>query len=334
MSRVIVPLFLALILACSDSTGPSFHQYSRVSVIDTSIESIVANIELNPTLNRKICVTPDGRYAYVTSYDGDNIIQIDCLSNSISGGLDFGTYRDCMDLCLNDQGTELYTTSDGELFIVDIPSLTIADTVQLNTPFALDISLRPGTDLIYISFFGVYLSGTLVIDVGQGEVVDTLSHPALNPAFSETGNELYISDGHLLICLDPDTDEEIVSTDLGEMITDICVVPGSNTMYVSWEISLADEGGVLALNRNTLAVTNSLDLAYEATDLCYVPVLDILYIGVYSGFYDSRIMVIDLPGFVPSGEIEINPWLTDMAPDPSGDYVYCNIYMDDRTGMR
>ncbi|MCD4776547.1 MAG: hypothetical protein K8S15_10935 [Candidatus Aegiribacteria sp.] len=333
MFRVIVLSLIFIIFACSDSTtGPSFSQYSRVSVIDTSIGSIVANIELNPTLNRKIKLAPDGRYAYVTAYDGDNIVQIDCLSHSISGGLDFGLYKHCMDLCLNDQGTELYATSSDELFIIDIPSLTITDTVDVNWPCIMDISLRPGTDLIYICFAGIYEQGTLVIDVEQGEVVDTLSHLVMHPVFSETGNELYFSDGTRLICIDPDADEEIVSADLGEMITDICIVPGSNTMYVSWEVSLTDEGGVLALDMNTLAVTDSLDLAYQVTGLCYVPVLDILYVGIAGGLLESGIMVVDLPGLVPSDEIEISPELMDMAPDPSGDYVYCNIYMDNRVG--
>lgn len=333
MFRVIVLSLIFIIFACSDSTtGPSFSQYSRVSVISTATGSIVANIEMNPTLNRKIKLAPDGRYAYVTSYDGDNIIQIDCISHSISGGLDFGLYKHCLDLCLNDQGTELYATSSDELFIIDIPSLTITDTVDVNWPCIMDISLRPGTDLIYICFAGIYEQGTLVIDVEQGEVVDTLSHLVMHPVFSETGNELYISDGMKLICIDPDTDEEIVSTDIGEMITDICIVPGSNTMYVSWEVSLTAEGGVLALDMNTLAVTDSLDLAYRATGLCYVPVLDILYVGIAGGLFESGIMVVDLPGLVPSDEIEISPELMDMAPDPSGDYVYCNIYMDNRVG--
>lgn len=334
MSRVTVLIFLFLIFACSDPTGPSFLQYSRVSIIDTSTGSIVANIEMNPTLNRKISVTPDGRYAYVTSYDGDNIIQIDCLSNTISGGLDFGYYEHCLDLCMNDHGTELYATSYDELFIIDIPSLTVTDTVQINWPCIMDVSLRPGTGLVYIWIAGMYEVGTVVIDVEQGEVVDTLSHEAIHPVFSETGNELYISDYTQLICLDPDTDEEIASADLDKVITDICIVPGSNTMYVSWETSLAAEGGVLALDRNTLAVTNSLDLAFAATHLCHVPVLNILYIGISSGIYDSKIMVVDLPGLILSDDIEINPWLMDMAADLSGDYVYCNIYMDNRTGLK
>ncbi len=122
------------------------------------------------------------------------------FSNTISGGLDFGAYRDCMDLCTNDQGTELYAISENDLFIVDIPSMTITDTVQMNTYFALDVSLRPGTDLVNIPFFVVPLSGTLVIDVAQGEVIDTLSHIAEHLVFSETGNELYIAVGMQLIC--------------------------------------------------------------------------------------------------------------------------------------
>ena len=334
MYRIIILAFLVLILACSDPTGPSYLQYSRVSVIDTSTGSIIANIELTPTFNREICLTPDGRYAYIAAWDGDNVIQIDCLSHSISGGLDFGTYRDCMDLCTNDQGSELYAISEDDLFIIDIPSLTIADTVQLNTPFALDISLRPDTDLVYISFFGDTLPGTLVIDVAQGEVVDTLSHMAMSPAFSESGNELYIADGTQLICLDPDTDEELASADLNNQITDICIVPGSNTMYVSWVSDYWTDGGVIALDRNTLAVTHSIDLAFPVKNLCYVSVLDILYIGCSGSSDDSSIMVVNLPGLDPLDDIQINPELLNMVSDPSGAYVYCNIYMDNRTGSK
>ncbi len=167
-----------------------------------------------------------------------------------------------------------------------------------------------------------------VIETSTGSIIANIE---LSPAFSETGNELYISDYTQLICLDPDTDKEIASADLGKMITDICIVPGSNTMYVSWE-TLWVEGGVIALDRTTLAVTNSIDLAFEVDNLCYVPVLDILYVGYRADFHDDRIMVVDLPGLDPLDDIQINPNLVNMVSDPSGDHVYCNIYMDNRTG--
>jgi DNA-binding beta-propeller fold protein YncE len=323
--------FLLLVLACSDSTGPSFVQYSQVSVINTSTGSIVTDIELN-TLNRDICVTPDGRYAYVASYYADHVIQIDCLSYSVSS-LDLGSSKHCLDLCLNDQGTELYAISLDELFVVDIPSMTITDTVGVNMPLGMDVSHRPGTDLVYVSIY-YPLQGTLVIDVEQGEVVDTLSHASpMNPVFSETGNELYFSNGTLLICLDPDTGDEIVSEDLGNEISDICLVPGSNTMYASWWVFPGlSEGGVLALDRNTLAVTNSLDLASRPTRLCHVPVLDLLYVGTCDVTYDERITVVDLPGLNPAGEIEIAPGIVGMAPGPSGNFVYCSIYFDNESG--
>jgi len=333
VSRIVILSFLLLALACSDSTGPSFVQYSQVSVISTSTGSIVANIELNTIMNRDISVSTDGRYAYVASnYGGNAIIQIDCFSHSVSGCLSLGSYNDCMDLCLNDQGTELYAISNSELFIVDIPSLTITDTVGVNMLIGMDISHRPGTDLVYVSIIDS-LPGSLVIDVELGEVIDTLSHATpWNPVFSETGNELYISHGMMLICLDPDTGDEIVSADLGNMISDICLVPGSNTMYASWCVYPdPTEGGVLALDRNTLAVTNSLDLAIRPTRLCHVPVLDLLYVGTCDETYDKRITVVDLPGLNPAGEIEIAAGLMGITSGPSGDYVYCSIFFSNQT---
>ncbi|MCD4775765.1 MAG: hypothetical protein K8S15_06900 [Candidatus Aegiribacteria sp.] len=331
MLRLTIFAFILLILACSDSTGPSFSQYSRVSVVNTSTGSIVANIELDPTFHRDIIISPDGRYTYINSSEGDNIIQIDCLSNSISGGLDLGGHNYYLGLCMNSLGTELYTTFEGELFIIDSPSLAITDTVQLNCTMTLDMAYRSGTDLVYILFLRTSGPGTLVVDVEQGEVVDTLSHAAFSPVFSENGNELYISDSsNQLICIDPDTDKEIASADIGNYITDICVVPASDNIYVSWK-NFPAEGGVLALDRNTLEVTNSIGMSFEADNLCYVPVLNLLYAGISSGRYDNRIMVVDLPGFVPSDEIKISNWLVNMASAPSGDFVYCNIFMDDST---
>jgi len=136
-----------------------------------------------------------------------------------------------------------------------------------------------------------------------------------------------------LICLDPDTDEELATADLSNQVTDICVIPGYSSIYVSWASNDWTDGGVIAFDRNTLAVTHSLDLAFRARNLCYIPVLDILYIGVSNGFHDDWIMVVDLPALDPVDDIQIYPNLTNMVSDPSGDYVYCNIYMDNRTGF-
>ncbi|MCD4708087.1 MAG: hypothetical protein K8S62_10160 [Candidatus Sabulitectum sp.] len=331
MLRVIILsillLALTLTLACNSSTEPSETFISQVSVISTSTGSVIAEIGLGYVFNTRIRISSDGNYAYVVSaYGDDQVIQIDCLSQTVSGTLTFGSSGLCEDLCLNDEGTELYALLPGVIYVVDIPSLIVTDTMSLSGISGPPIAHRPGTSLVYVPQNDSLLC-TLVIDTELGSVVDTLDFHTWNMAFSETGSELYIYQSGSLICLDPDTGEEIVSTSI-EHLSDICLVPGSNTLYVSWwEFGNFVESGVIALDRSTLAVTDSRNVTGGVPRLCYVPGLNQLYIT--GG--DSSIIVADLPGLDLAGEIDIDHEVLGIASSPSGDFVYCSIYCDGST---
>jgi len=328
MFRVIILSILLLALACGSSTGPSGVYRSQVSIISTSTGSVVADIELNAGFCRSIHVSSDGGYAYLPSQGDAAVIQIDCTSQSVIGTLDLGSSTYYQDLCLNNQGTELYALTSEMLFIVDIPSLIVTDSIELGWSSSYLVTVqRPGTNLVYLSGPS---SPTLVADVKLCEMVDTLSHYSMNMVFSESGNELYISESRNLVCIDPDTDQEIMSLDTGILINDICSHSGSGLLYVSCFQSdgVTIESAVFSVNRNTFNVVDSLDTPDGASNICYVPGQNQLYIESYGEF---DIIVADLPGLDPVGGIDIDTGLNDMAADPSGDFVYCSIYYSSLT---
>lgn len=320
MLRIALISLFILTMACSDSTGPSYIEYSMIYIIDAGTGTISDEIDMDAGISR-MCITPDGSYLYVVQYYEDDIVQVDCITHSVNGSLSLGPYDYCSDLCLNDQGNELYASYDGKLFIIDVPSLTVRDSVHSDIMGLYRMTHRPGTDLLYASFYNSpSLTGIYVIDVAQCEVVDTLDYWPSNIVFSETGDDLYISDGQTIKRLDPDLGTQLASFDVNETLSGICLDPVSNTVYVS-----STEGGVVSLDGNSLSLQNSVTIDYGACFLCHLPGIDNLYLGIRSTLNGDKIMVLDLPGLDTVNEISIPEGLQHMVADPSGDYVYCSI---------
>ncbi len=322
MLRIALISLFIFMLACSDSTGPSHPEYSMISIIDTSTGSISDEIDMNAGISR-MCISPDGSYLYVVQFSEDDIIQFDCLTHSVSGSLSLGPYDQCSDLCLNDQGNELYANYNDMVFIMDIPSLTIRDSVYSDTDIMglYRMTHRPGTDLLYASFYRASnITGIYVIDVAQCEVVDTLDYWSSNIVFSETGNDLYISEGTVIKRLDPDSGYQLASFDVDETVSEICFDPVSNTVYAS-----CLNGGVISLDGSSLSLQNSVNINYDISFLCHVPVKENLYLGIRSTLNADKIIALDLASLDIVNEISIPEGLQDMVVDPSGDYVYCSI---------
>ncbi len=67
-----------------------------------------------------MCISPDGSFLYVIQFAQDDILQVDCITHSVSGSLSLlEPYDYCSDLCLNDQGNELYALCGSKIFIID-----------------------------------------------------------------------------------------------------------------------------------------------------------------------------------------------------------------------
>lgn len=325
MLRAALIMMSILILACSDSTGPSYPEYSMIYVIDTGTGTISDEIDMNAGISY-ISISPDGNYLYVVQYGADDIVQVDCQTNSVSGSLSLGPYDMCYYLCLNNQGTELYANYGGMIFLVDVPSLTVRDSVYSDIAGVIRMTHRPGTDLLYASFHNSPgLSGIYVIDVAQCGVVDTLDYFTSSMVFSESGNDLYISDEQTIKRLDPDLGTQLASFNVNENVSGICIDPVSNTVYVSWSSFSSTEGGVISLDGSSLSLLDSVNVEYGAGHLCHLPVKDNLYLGTGSTSNSDRILVLDLPGLDTVNEIIIPEGLHDIVADPLGDFVYCSI---------
>jgi len=325
MLRVCLISIVIFMLACSDSTGPSYPEYSMISIIDTSTGVISDEIDMDAS--SRMCISPDGSYLYIAQYWGDDIIQVDCITHSVSGSLSLlEPYDTCLDLCLNDQGNELYANYGGMIYIIDVPSLTVRDSVYSNIAGIYRMAHRPQTDLLYASFYiSNSLTGIYVIDLVQCEVVDTYDYWTSNLVFSETGNDLYISEGTSIKRLDPDLGYQLAYFNSNKPVNGICLDPVSNTVYVSWSNPYTIEGGVICLDGSTLSLQDSVNFNYAASFLCHVPDKENLYLGIRSASNVDKIMVLDLPGLDIINEISISEGLQDMVADPSGDYVYCSI---------
>jgi DNA-binding beta-propeller fold protein YncE len=325
MLRIALISLFIFVLACSDSIGPSYNEYSKISIIDTSTGVISDEIDIDAGITR-MCISPDGSYLYVVQYSEDDIIQVNCLTRSVSGSLSLGAYDHCIDLCLNDQGNELYANYYDKIFIIDVPSLTTGDSVYSDIMGVGRITYRPGTDLLYASFYQAPgFTGIYVIDVAQCEVVNTLDYWTSNLVFSETGNDLYINQEMVVKRVDPDLGYELASFNVNHMVSGICLDPSSNTVYVSWFDSENTEGGVISLDGSTLSLQDSVNINYGVSYLCHVPVKENLYLGIRNTLSGDKIIVLDLPSLNTINEINIPEGLKDMVADPSGDYVYCSI---------
>ncbi|RKZ06770.1 hypothetical protein DRQ25_13170 [Candidatus Fermentibacteria bacterium] len=325
MLRVSLISIVVFMLACSGSTGPSYPEYSMIYIIDTGTGTISDEIDMNAGISY-ISISPDGNYLYVVQYSEDDIVQVDCLTNSVSGSLSLGSYDWCIDLCLNDQGTELYANYGGMIFIVDVPSLTVRDSVYSDIAGVGRITHRPGTDLLYASFYqSSSLTGIYVIDVAQCEVINTLDYRTSNIVFSETGNDLYISDETSIKRLDPDLGTQLASFDVNNAFSEICFDPVSNTVYASRSDPYSTERGVISLDGSSLLLQDSVNINYDVSIICHLPVKDNLYLGITSALNSDKVMVLDLPGLEIINEISVPEGLTDMVADPSGDYVYCSL---------
>jgi len=325
MLRIGIISLFVLTMACSDSTGPSYIDYSKVSILDTVTGEISTEIDFGNAGISRMCISPDGSYLYIIQlWSGNDVVQFDCQTQSVTGGIDFGTGDLCLDVCLNDQGSELYVNYDGAIYIIDVPSLSVRDSVCSGIAGAGRIVHRPGTDLLYSEYYNSN-HGIYVIDVAQCEVVDTLDYWASNLVFSESGNDLYVAEGTVIRRLDPDLGHQLASYNVNAGITDICLNSSSTTVFASWSSQNTDQGGVISLDYYSLLFQDSVDTEYHTGFLCYVPVRDNLYAGIHYYLAGDGVICFDLPDLNTVHQISISEGLQDMVADPSGDYVYCSI---------
>ena len=311
-----------LLVACGDVTGPVGVNIHCIVVVDSYSGETPYEIEVGNG-NMQVYCAPDGSYAYIPCAGlGPDITVLDCVLFEVASTISIDD--DVMDLCLDDTGSELYYMNAWAVITVSVPSGAVGDSIWvpgggMNT----GIVHRPGTDLVYVSTIFpdtlvVIDTSPLSVDTGFAVSVDRL-------AFSPDGDVLYFSNETELGALDPDDGSLLGTVDTGEIISGICVVPGSDYIYLSWSSIENDNGGILEVDAATLATAQSLALGYPAKALCYAPAVGKLYAGIEKGT-NCAVAVVDLPVLGQSGEIDFTtPGMQGLCAVPSGGYVLCSI---------
>ncbi len=328
MIRLFMLSAIILLACCSSSTGPSYGNYSKITVIDTQTGSIESEIDLDESGVYKIAISPDGGYLYAMQYRNDDVIKIDCASLTVSDSLDIRGYDWILTLCLNSAGSRLCAVLNNDLYFIGTDPLTITDTVTSIAQGIDDAVFQPGSELVYCAFNEIDLGngGFIVADAAQGAVVDILElgFNFSEPVFSVSGNDMYILSGTSILRLDPNSGTQLAEYDYDEILTDISVNPSTDVVYVSWAEFEGDLGGVVSLDASTLAPLDSLSFDAGIYRLCHVASIDYLYADYTSGG-DQYLLVIDETGLEELYSIHISDGLRDMAADPSGQRLYCSI---------
>jgi len=329
MFRQLILCTIILFCCCSTSTGPSYGNYSKITVIDTQTGSIESEIDLHESGVYRIAISPDGNYLYAMQYWSDDVIKIDCASLTVTDSLDIQEYDWIITLCLNSAGDRLCAVLDNDLYFLGTDPLAITDTVTSITQGIDDALFQPGSELVFCAFNeigGQGNGGFVVADAVQAAVVDTLElgFNFSEPVFSASGNDIYILTGNSIRRLDPNTGTLLAQYYYDDILTDISVNPTTDVVYVSWAEFEGDLGGVLSLDASTLAPLDSLEIDEGIYGLCHVASINYLYADYTSGG-DQYLLVIDEIGLEELYSIHISDGLRDMAADPSGQRLYCSV---------
>ncbi len=332
MRVFLASLLVLLITACDNVTGPQpYLPVHNVTVSSTSTGSILAVIELDCEYISEIRCSSSGDYAYVAGnfyYRGTSLTQIDCSNFTVGWTFYLGPENTGMpDFCLDYQGAKLYYKIDRLFRVLNIPSGNPGISLDLYEG-SRTIEYRPGTDQVYV----VYRNWITIIDAALMEIAGSLDVGGRDAVFSESGTELYLTNSSRdsLLLVDPGAGSILAAAglDYPARFRDICTVPGSDFMYaIIWDNSL-DEGGILQLDRTTLAITDTLMIEGSSSDgmLCHVPGSDLLYAG-FSNYVDPLcIAIVSMSDLEVVGRIEgISGSLNGMCAHPSGYYVLCSI---------
>ena len=328
MLRLFILFAVILLSCCSSSTGPSYGNYSKITVIDTQTGSIESEIDLHESGVYRIAISPDGSYLYAMQYWRDDVIKIDCASLTVTDSLDIQGYDWMITLCLNSAGSRLCAVFDNDLYFLGTDPLAITDSVTSITQGIDEALFQPGSELVYCAFneIGQGYGGFVVADAAQGVVADTLElgFNFSEPVFSVSGSDLYVLSGNSIRRLDPNTGTQLAEYDHVEILTDISVNTSTDVVHVSWAEFEGDMGGVLSLDASTLSPLDSLSIDEGIYGLCHVPSINYLYADYISGG-EQYLLVIDETVMEELYSIHIPDGLRDMAADPSGQRLYCSV---------
>jgi YVTN family beta-propeller protein len=209
---------------------------SGVAVIDTQTNTVAATITIDHRSNLDqpsgVVITPDGRRAYVSNFDGRGVVDvIDTAINTVIETITVsGRGGSSTGIAITPNGRDVYVATgnerdlpnEGKVSVIDTATNTVITTIRGN-PFPSTVTSTPNGDFVYV-----------LDDDGSPQVVDTATHKARlaeelegvvsngRIAFSPDGLHLYaVSEGSDLV--------QVLEVATGRIVAVVDVFGGHST---------------------------------------------------------------------------------------------------------
>jgi len=209
---------------------------SGVAVIDTQTNTVAATITIDHRSNLDqpsgVVITPNGRRAYVSNFDGRGVVDvIDTATNTVIETITVsGRGGSSTGIAITPNGRHVYVATgnerdlpnEGKVSVIDTATNTVITTIRGN-PFPSTVTSTPNGDFVYV-----------LDDDGSPQVVDTATHKARlaeelegvvsngRIAFSPDGLHLYaVSEGSDLV--------QVLEVATGRIVAVVDVFGGHST---------------------------------------------------------------------------------------------------------
>lgn len=325
MKRSFAAALIMSVLGCG-TTGPSEYVRDALIVIDCASGSI----ELSQDVEIGDCssdmeISSDGRYLYILS--SWKAVRFDLADMTMDAVLDLPTQWSYSAISGNDSLLFVATVGvNPALYKITTAEMSVADSIHLGHLCNM-IESRPGTDLLYL------VSQTepmVILDTRLMAFTDTLQISSDGGvSFSDSGGEMYVCSGGTVFACDADNGELLRSRSFPGEISLMQAPRGGGSIFIIWSTGFgfgALGHTLVELDRTSFDVVGQLDNCC-AEMLCFAEQLSRLFIYPDQEL-DYSIMVMDMPGFQPVGEIEIGHDVGTMMVSHAGDRLFCHVFFD------
>ncbi|MFI5395405.1 MAG: YncE family protein [Candidatus Binatia bacterium] len=252
-------------------TGPA------LSVVETTAYTVAKQIPL-PHQCQTVVISSDGRFAYLTDYEGGGVDVVDLSAGEFVRWIDNGEGPEAsVRIAISSDGTKLFTprVSAGgpggitwSVGIYDTTSGGLTDTVAFPSSLASDtepltVLLSPDEQRAYVAVWPPF-EGVLVLDLTSHTVVDQFENVGPFIALSPGGSHLYTFAGSALTAIDVQT-KAVQTIPLGTV-----AVPGGPVLAATPESNLVwfpYSSFLVAVDAETQSVVAQIPVAGSPSDI-------------------------------------------------------------------
>lgn len=249
---------------------------STVSVIDGSLDTVIATIALTPTFSSTMLVAVNPSTNRIYAVRGSLLFVIDGGSNTVTA-----------------------VTSLGGFLPANIEDIAV--NANTNRIYALD------------RFFGVQvIDGSTNAVIARISGVSSIEGKGIT--INPITNRIYVSDFETVLVIDGDSNTTVTTVPSGFFLSSVAVNPDTNRVYVSGLDSFSFTGGVSVIDGGTNAVITSLSLPTFPSDVAVNPSTNRIYIpdqvggivSVIDGHTNSLVDIVTVGGAPSSVTVNFN----------------------------